>query len=179
MPRLARHRVQITNTAVCKNDQIPVAMDISDFGEPRLPRPLMRGERFGVKSSRHIIYPHVLRLIQIGIAHQILDSWADRRLLLGSERSKCLDPISGVSLIRSVRIITDRNLRPAAVLLHEHLGRRVETAQVRHALNSLRTRPQLRNDREEENCQNSDDDYDDTDFEDGESEKPARRDVIS
>jgi hypothetical protein len=64
-------------------------------------------------------------------------------------------------------------------LLHEHLGRSVETAQVRHALNSLRARAQMRNHREEESCQNSDDYYDDTDFEDGEPRNSAPQAVIS
>ena len=96
--RFLRHRIQITNAPIRENDQVAVAMDVADLGEPRLARPLMRRGRFVVERCRHVIEPNVFRFRQIRIAKQVLDSRANPSLLCRPERFERRDPCIGVLL---------------------------------------------------------------------------------
>src|SRR5213080_1059456 len=59
--RFLRHGVQIADAAVSENDQVAVAVDISDLSEPRLARPLMWRGRFVVECGGCVIEPDVFR----------------------------------------------------------------------------------------------------------------------
>jgi len=76
---LLYHAIQVGDTTISENDQIAVAMDVADFGKPRLARPFVRRHRFIVKGCRDIIDSRVLR--DVWISKQIFNRRTDPSLL--------------------------------------------------------------------------------------------------
>jgi len=136
---LGHNCFQIGNTAVGKNNQLPVSMDIATFDEPGLTRPLERRHRFVIERHREVIDALVAGGIVVRITEKVLDSRANPAFFVQMVRRERRDPFSSVAGVTFIVGARD-NLRPLIIVLHVQRGRDVKIAQVGDALHPLHPR---------------------------------------